>query len=97
LRVAKATSVGHSLVVPLCVSLSASRLALRWKPVYSRELDRTGGWTSGKRGCMRVFDTSNLAGPRCQPVVTVAVPSFNQGGFLDATLRSIFSHRFPWR
>ena len=50
---------------------------------------------SGKRGCMRVFDSSNLAGPRCQPIVTVAVPSLNQGGFLDATLRSIFSQPVP--
>ena len=50
---------------------------------------------SGKRGCMRVFDSFDLAGPRCQPIVTVAVPSLNQGGFLDATLRSIFSQPVP--
>ena len=44
---------------------------------------------------MRVFDSFDLAGPRCQPIVTVAVPSLNQGGFLDATLRSIFSQPVP--
>jgi glycosyltransferase involved in cell wall biosynthesis len=44
---------------------------------------------------MRVFDCSSVAGPARNPIVTVAVPSYNQGRFLDAALRSIFTQSVP--
>jgi GT2 family glycosyltransferase len=44
---------------------------------------------------MRVFDGCNVVGPARNPTVTVAVPSYNQGRFLDATLRSIFTQSVP--
>jgi glycosyltransferase involved in cell wall biosynthesis len=44
---------------------------------------------------MRVFDCSSVAEPARKPIVTVAVPSYNQGRFLDATLRSIFTQSVP--
>lgn len=40
---------------------------------------------------LRAFDSVGSVGPASVPLVTVAVPSYNQGRFLDATLRSIFA------
>lgn len=44
---------------------------------------------------MRVLDGCNVAAPARNPIVTVAVPSYNQGRYLDATLRSIFTQSVP--
>src|SRR5436190_23713527 len=48
-------------------------------------------------GGLQAFDQMDSApGGRARlPIVTVAVPSYNQGRFLDETLRSIFAQPVP--